>query len=415
MRERVLRIVAVVAVLAAYVFYGSEGTWRFPLGPWGQSYYANLSEGFLEGRLSMKASPDPALTRLANPYDFAARGDIPVLWDASYFEGRYYLYFSPVPVVLLYAPVRMLSGAYPNDALAATVFASIGFLFLAAIVQRPLWILLVGVGNVVPFVITNVLFYQVAAACGYAFTAVWAFAVFRFRAAPSMRWALAMGVFLAMAIATRPNLIVLVAVQALIVFSHRRFWIAVIAPLALIACAMLAYNYARFRDVTEFGVSYQMGRLPMQDRTICGICGPGEIPRLANHAAHYAFWPPVFLQKFPYAWVQNHRLDPATTYPGGGEPIAGLFPITPLTLLGSFLALLAAPRRTGALLVLGGWLVLLALSSCWWVTARYTLDFLGLILAGSILCIEDFKPRWVVVTLAIYSIALGTLLPFQRF
>ena len=271
MRERVLRIVAVVAVLAAYVFYGSEGTWRFPLGPWGQSYYANLSEGFLEGRLSMKASPDPALTRLANPYDFAARGDIPVLWDASYFEGRYYLYFSPVPVVLFYAPVRLLSGAYPNDALAATVFASIGFLFLAAIVRRPLWILLVGVGNVVPFVITNVLFYQVAAACGYAFTAAWAFAVFRFRAAPSMRWALAMGVFLAMAIATRPNLVVLVAVQALIVFSHRRFWIAVIAPLALIACAMLAYNYARFRDVTEFGVSYQMGRLPMQGRTICGI------------------------------------------------------------------------------------------------------------------------------------------------
>ncbi|HVE71381.1 MAG TPA: hypothetical protein VNI54_08445 [Thermoanaerobaculia bacterium] len=415
MRERVLRILAVVAVLTAYVFYGSEGTWRFPLGPWGQSYYTNLAEGFLQGGLSMKATPDPALMRLANPYDFEARGDIPVLWDASLFEGKYYLYFSPVPVVLFYAPMRIVTGAYPNDALAATVFASIGFLFLAAIVRRPLWILLAGIGNVVPFVITDVLFYQVAAACGYAFTAAWAYSVVRFRNAPSIRWAIAMGVFLAMAIATRPNLLVLVFVQVLIVFPHRRVWLAVLAPLALVACGMLAYNYTRFGDVTELGMSYQMGRLPMQGRAICGVCGPGEIPRLVNHAAQYVFWPPVFLQKFPYAFVQHHRLDPAVAYPGGGEPIAGIAPITPLALLGSFFALLVAPRHTGTLLVLAGWIVLFALSSCWWVTARYTLDFLGLILAGALLCLEDVRPRWPLTVLAIYSIVVGLLLPFQRF
>ena len=417
MRERVLRIGAVVAVLTAYVFYGSEGTWRFPLGPWGQSYYANLAEGFLEGGLSMKALPDPALAGLPNPYDFEARGSIPVLWDASLFEGKYYLYFSPVPAALFYAPVRILTGGYPNDALAATLFASIGFLFLAAIVRRPLWVLVAGVGNVVPFVITDVLFYQVAAACAYALTAAWAYAVVRFRAAPSMRWAAAMGVFLSMAIATRPNLIVLVFVQLLIVFRHRRVWPAVLAPLALVACAMLAYNYARFRDVTEFGVSYQMGRLPMQGRTICGVCGPGEIPRLVNHAAHYVFWPPVFLHKFPYAFVQHHRLDRAVSYPGGGEPIAGLAPITPLAIVGSFFALLAPRRGTGAILVLGGSLVLLALSSCWWVTARYTLDFLGLVLAGALLCIDEaaVEHRAFLVALALYSIVIGTLIPLQRF
>src|SRR5215210_9539522 len=162
MRERVLGTTAIAAVLAAYWFYGSLGTWRFPLGDWGQSYYAGLAEGFLHGKLSMAAVPDPALTRLANPYDFASRGDIPVLWDASYFEGRYYLYFSPLPALLFYAPVRLIFGAYPSDALAATVFASIGFLFLAAIAWRArpkvlplwLWVLFVGVGNLIPFVIT---------------------------------------------------------------------------------------------------------------------------------------------------------------------------------------------------------------------------------------------------------------------
>ncbi len=448
MRERVLATAAVAAVLAAYCFYGSLGTWRFPLGEWGQSYYAGLAEGFLHGKLSMAAMPDPALTRLANPYDFDARGDVPVLWDASYFEGRYYLYFSPVPALLFYAPVKLIFGAYPSDALAATFFASIGFLFLAALIWRArpkqlpawLWILFAGVGNLIPFVITRVLFYMVAAACGLAFTAAWAWAVVRFREAASMRWALAMGVFLAMAIATRPNLIVLVVLGVILsrkdgegpsrvplgkvlrpsfaALRRLRMTLYVLAPLLLVACAMLAYNYARFRDVREFGVSYQMARTPMEGRKLCGICGPGEIPRLVNHAAHYIFWPPVFLSQSPHVFVQNHRLDAAVAYPGDPEPVAGIAPVTPLALLASFFALLVPWRRDGPLFIAAGWLVLLALSSCWWVTARYTLDFLPLFLAGTVLCVEDGVAtrgaRVACIVLAIYSIVIGVLLPLQR-
>jgi len=430
MRERVLAIAAVVAVLAAYAFYGSHGTFRWPLGPWGQSYYANLAEGFLSGELSMAARPAEELTRLPNPYDFDARGDIPVLWDASYFEGKYYLYFSPVPVVLFYVPVRLVAGAYPSDDLATTFFAAVSFLCFAGVVWRTrwnwLWILVVGVGNVIPYVIVGVLFYQVAVACAMAFTAAWAFSVTRFL--ESGRWAIPMGLFLGMAIATRPNLLVLLLVQALILVRHRRAVLKVAAPLILVACALAAYNYARFRDPFEFGVTYQMARVSMQERELCGVCGPGEVPRLLNHASHYVFWPILFHGRFPWVWVQNNRLDPAVTYPGSPEPIAGIAPVTPLTLVGTLFALLllgSGRGRTGRYLVLAGWIVLIALSSCWWVTARYTLDFLGLILAGAILCIEDGLAllassglptrslRWTCALLALYSITLGLLLPFS--
>jgi hypothetical protein len=432
MRERALAIAAVVAVLAAYVFYASRGTFRFPLGPWGQSYYANLAEGFLGGQLSMTSAPSEELKRLADPYDFAQRGGVPVLWDASYFEGRYYLYFSPVPVLLFYAPVRLIAGAYPSDAFAACFFACIAFLFFAAVVRRArpkqlplwLWILLVGVGNVIPFVITGVLFYQVAVACAMTFTAAWMYAATRFVETPSSRWAMAMGLFLGLAIATRPNLAVLVVVQALIVFRHRRLLVHAALPLLAIGCALAAYNYARFRNPFEFGVSYQLARVPMQGRTVCGVCGPGELPRLANHISHYVFWPVLFHGRFPYVWVQNHRLDPAVTYPGEPEPIAGIAPVTPLALVGTFFALLLGWRRQHFLF--GGWLVLLTLSSCWWVTARYTLDFLGLILLGAVLNIEAGLAllaergvpvrgvRWACAALAVYSVAVGMLLPITR-
>jgi len=437
-RERLREIpsaLAIAAVLIAYAFYGSHGTFRFPLGPWGQSYYASLAEGFLRGQLSMAHEPPPELAQLRDPYDFDARGDLPVLWDASWFEGKYYLYFSPVPVVLFFVPLRLVAGASPSDDLAATFFAALAFLILVALVRRArpahlplwLWIVFIGVGNVIPYVLVGSMFYQVAIACAMMFTAAWAYSLIRFREVPTTRWAIAMGTFLGLAIATRPNLAVLLIVQLVVVLRHRNAILKVAAPLFLIACALAAYNYARFRSPAEFGVSYQLTRLPMRGRSVCSICcGTNEALRLVNGVTHYVFWPPVFYGRFPFIAVQKHRLDPEASYPGGPEPIAGIAPITPLVLIGTIALALQRGTKGGSLLILSGWLVLLGLSSCWWITARYTLDFLGLLIAGAILSIEsaltflgesgvNVRPlRYACALLAIWSIAVGLLLPFSR-
>ena len=39
-------------------------------------------------------------------------------------------------------------------------------------------------------------------------------------------------------------------------------------------------------------------------------------------------------------------------------------------------------------MILGGWIVLLALSTCAWITARYELDFMGLIVVGAVVACE---------------------------
>src|SRR5215213_3560711 len=93
-------------VVAAYAFFASYGEFEFHSRQWdtpggrpGDAYYASLSEGFLRGQLSMAHKPDPQLMAMANPYDYAEREKIkvPYLWDASYLNGRYYLYFTPLP------------------------------------------------------------------------------------------------------------------------------------------------------------------------------------------------------------------------------------------------------------------------------------------------------------------------------
>src|SRR5271170_3296922 len=61
--------------------------------------YARLADGFLHGQLSLPARPDPRLLVLTNPYDPKANAGLR-LDDAVLFNGKYYIYWGPVPALL---------------------------------------------------------------------------------------------------------------------------------------------------------------------------------------------------------------------------------------------------------------------------------------------------------------------------
>ena len=82
-----------------------------------QAQYAELAEAFLSGRLDLYMHEPPAfLAEMDNPYDTSARKVLETktgetaYWDAAYYEGRYYVYFGVLPVLLLYLPARVLTG-----------------------------------------------------------------------------------------------------------------------------------------------------------------------------------------------------------------------------------------------------------------------------------------------------------------
>ena len=445
-RRSISASLAVLFVLAAYVFYASSGTLRFRTVEWKETFYAGLAEGFLRGQLALPFPADPRLAEVSDPYNADTRAGVPALWDASYFEGKYYLYFSPVPALLLFIPMRVVGGVYPSDALATTLFASIAFLLWVALLGRalrgrshvPLWlaILLAGVGNVIPYVLVAPAHYQVAITCAMPLTAAWAYALFRFLESPRASLAAMMGMAIGLAAVTRPNMaiIILVAAIPVIVTKNRRAIVAFVLPIAAIAAATATYNYARFRSPFEFGVSYQITLESMRGRRICGVRNAREALRLLNGAGHYLFWAPSLTGTFPFTEVQTHRTDPEVSYAGQPEPVAGTGAVTPLALLGSLCACVLAFRRgpreavTRAAMYLSaaGWLAMLAVSSCWWITARYALDFTSLMIGGAILALESglallaqadvriLPLRVAVALLALYSIVLGLLLPIGR-
>ncbi len=451
-------------MLVVYAFFGSAGTFEFRRVAWegaqgrpGQGYYHSLAEGFRRGQLSIVHPVDPKIMALPHPYDFHARHNAGAksVWDASYFNGRYYLYFTALPVVLFYLPYRVIANGYPPDSLAAVVFCTWAFVMAALFVRRavgdrpllPLWIVMLGLGNFVPFLLPEPKVYENAVFTGMAMSATWAYALLRYVESPT-RWRMVwVGLWLALAVAARPNLIVLLLITVIV--ARRKILFALI-PLALVGAAMMTYNYARFLDPFELGERYQLTFVAMQDHRVCGVCNIAEGIRVINHAGHYLFWGPSISSAFPFVDLRPAALDPATTFPSGGEQIAGVAPMVPLAIVGSLFALIGAqgagrraqendagaptpapralrpaPYRAARLLVAGAWLILLALSTCWWVTARYALDFMLLMTIGAIVCVEagtmfladsgvNVRPlRIALVVLACWSIAVGFMLGFE--
>jgi len=235
-----------------------------------------------------------------------------------------------------------------------------------------------------------------------------------------------MSTWLGAAIATRPNLGVLLLV-AFFALPKPRWRPALIAliPLSVLGASVLLYNYARFQNPLEFGLHYQLTYMPMANIETCACRNIWEAVRLVNNFGIYLFAPPYLGSAFPYVDLSGQRLDPAVSFVGVSDDVGGLLPMLPLAAIGSGVALLTALRRqpievgtrAALLVVAAGWLVLVALCSCWWVTARYSLDFMLLIAAGSLVVLDRTLAtpalRRAAIGLACYSIILGVMLGFE--
>jgi hypothetical protein len=443
-------LLAITAVVAFYAFVSSGGTFVFlPLNA-ERTQYGSLANGFLHGHLYLTIHPGPQLTALADPYDPQQRHGVDYEADASYLNGHYYLYFSPLPALIVYLPYHALFGHFPSSFLAGFVFCTWAFLLATAFAWRaiggrshvalPFWILFLGLGNPIAFMLADVRMYELPIMAGAAMTATFAYALLRLMQQPTPARAAWMSLWLGLAIDARPNLGVLLAAGAFAVAvamrrSPARWRVALAAaiPLVVVASAMLWYNAARFLDPFEFGVRYQLGGESMQGRSFCGIHNSAELKRFFDNLGRYLFFAPEIERSFPYVTLRMPHLDPAVSFPGAPEEHVGLLALMPLAALGTGLGIILARRGSrptpatiaGAAILAGAWLVIFGLSTCRWIVLRYTLDFFLLAGIGTVVCVETAL-TWlasrgvrlapltaITAVLALYSILAGTALGFQ--
>jgi hypothetical protein len=98
-RRVALLILGFAAIEVTYVFFVSAG--RFTHWPTYLTFLDDQAEGFRAGHLHFAIEPPAALLARPNPFDPALK---PLwYWDASLYHGHYYLYWGPLPALLLAA------------------------------------------------------------------------------------------------------------------------------------------------------------------------------------------------------------------------------------------------------------------------------------------------------------------------
>ena len=465
---------ASVIVIVAAAWYLTAGTFvRWT--PYSR-YYDRQADAFLAGQLALLEQPPAALAQVPDIFNWRAREGIDYLWDASYYQGKYYLYWGPAPA-LVAAGIKLIHPGVVEDQILVMIFISGLGMVLSALFHwlrktyfpsAPGWTILL-------FTLTTVLcvpvfwlvnrpsVYEAAIAAAQCFFLLGVYAALRGVYANGKRpgWLILAGLALGCAVASRFSYVFAVVFIALVILFVllRRFFrkehklsplLAFSLPLLLVAAGFAWFNYARFGSITETGMKYQLtgDALPV-DRSLVFSTGyispnvysslfrplqvtPGQFPFFSTPYILDNMWPNIV-----------HRQK--TYY--SGEPVAGIFATVPflwllvlLLIMGGRLfldwvnerprAALVGSREEfplwGSVMIAGGLLIQLATNMTFVMTTmRYLADFTPMFVLTVALLVWGacsrlvLKPGWrlllllTTLLLSLASITIGLLTNLQ--
>ena len=457
-----LRGAGLIAALTSAVFVTAYALWYtssglFPVFPGIQNDYVDLGQSFLSGELSLLERPDPQLAELGNPYEYSQRKGIPFHWDASYYDGKYYLYWGPAPA-LVSAALQALGGSPPSASLLVDLAyiglmgAAMALLFhlsqaFGAGSRLTVWVfILIAFFNLpMLFTIGQPRHYQTSIMYGQFFLLLGLLGVVRHTRNRGVLWLPLSGLAWGLAFASRYNLAISIAVY--LVFAA--FWLwrdrkaasfwgrlgLLMAPLALCLLGLGLYNLARFDDPLETGLTYQLTIPELRQISYSQAYVPSGL-------YSYLLYPLTGSQTFPFIRSAHFRpaLLPQSLYVPPerdfDQIIFGLIPTVPATwllaitipvLLATHLGKSARPARqtTGASPLLLFYVLAMAAAGqaafllvFFYVAERYLVDFF----VPGVLCLAIIVWRthaalpsrcwqiafWtVVLTLTLWTAAIG--------
>lgn len=349
-----------------YPFNNEERTMLHPLpqtveenniaGP-----YEQLLSSMLKGKVSINVFVDPRLATLENPWDPSERdaAGTRYTWDRPYYNGQYFVYFGPAPLIMVYAPCYALTGMIPSPALSVYLLAMMAVLSL-------LWAYRVLVRTLVPY--PNLLMYMLVQAAALSGTLIWliqtglSFYYLPYLAA--MTWIslyvgslyslfrpalsshehnphsqiqtrallLLAGISVPMLVWSRPlslAALVCLSIPAIILLIRENYGsrqdqsandlsrsridyimalkdaMFALVPVALGAAVIMYYNYVRFDSVTEFGQTYQFTGDDVKSKDL--YFGWAH---LRSVVYYFMFEPLDYIREFPFVFANvDHYSD----------------------------------------------------------------------------------------------------------
>ncbi len=282
----IISVVLVITILLCTIPMNLSPIWNGEI-PGHRNQYEQITEAFLKGQLHFDYEVDESLLQLENPYSPEERTNNNAIfqWDHSYYNGKYYMYFGVVPVILVFLPFRVITGVSLNTYHATQLFTALFILglFLVFYQLAKKFFTNISLGLYlylsVAFSFMSV-WYAVSAPALYC-TAItsglamiiwslyfWIKAVWECdNRKQSILFATLGSLFGALSFGCRPPLgLSNIVVLGLMFYywknkNFKRKWIDTIlfiSPYVIVGVLLALYNYVRFDSFLEFGQSYQL-------------------------------------------------------------------------------------------------------------------------------------------------------------
>lgn len=243
-----------------------------------------VAEALAQRQLYFTEEPDEKLLRMENPYDYSLRVEngVSYLFDATYYNGKYYTYFGITPVLLLFLPFYLLTGKFLHTYVASIFFVVI-FIYLLSVLYHLIlkkniseisvthyilsyYTLIVGCGGLM---LLRGEKYDVALASALVFVLLSIIMLYGLQNTRFEKQKLFIGgVSTGLIVLSKPNFIVyyIIIFYMLINYLKNKTWKEIcskimffIVPLGGCAIFQMLYNFYRFDHILEFGNQYQVG------------------------------------------------------------------------------------------------------------------------------------------------------------
>lgn len=307
-------------IYASFITFGNFTTWKAST-----RYYTLLADAFGKGQLHVDVEPGAALLAANDPYSSESRPAFDDdVWDLSLYKGKLYLYWGPLPALLL-APLQLFTHQ-PIADIYLVFFFICGLLIFNTLIILKLWRLLFSdiparnvaasiflIGLILPILwplnIPDV--YEAAIGAGQFFLigGIY-FAILALEKSIQTRFLFLAGLFWTCSVGSRAiNVLPILFLTTLTIFwiwkkqpkpinwnGIIRLAASLLTPLALGAILIGWYNWARFDSPLEFGLRYQITIYNL-NRDMSLTFQPDYFP--FNFRA-YIFQPFEFISKFPF-------------------------------------------------------------------------------------------------------------------
>jgi len=411
--------------LASYSMYGFRDNELVP--KWLKMYSHHMTDALLKKQLYLDIKVPQALLEAERPYDPVYRHqhglflnysqkhldtlENALALDLSFYNGKFYSYFGMVPVIILFAPYKLLTGDYLPSSMGMFLFASIATILLMLlwkqIVQNelkklPYFFFLIGGGalyacSLIPINLTVSYYHPIAQYSALVFVILGVIMLLQAKENLSIKLLLISSFSFAIAVACRPSALFWSILIPVLLWDKRRELInlskvlAIIIPFAIVGSILAWYNYARFDSPFVFGDSYQM--LIFNQTVFSQISIIGKIHSFIKAFLFMLFNPPNLDLTFPFITQKLSNLPLAKSsfiwdwYLGVGIfcfPIMWfLFYIRKVALLRNFIF-------AGIFISLLNRIISIDYN----VTgSRYTMDFSWILAIGALICVFQLQEK----------------------